>query len=239
MNGKTQTIKMWLLGKSRYGEGRSIMANVAPKEMHELGKLAPVFEGARAAMGFIPNSMLTMAHVPQLPVAFSLLTNVVFGGDLKAQVERLTEVIPDQEDVEENLPPGLVQLIAFATSVSSGCSYCQAHTSHNVTRFGEDAAKLDNILVYDTSSVFSASEKAALALAFAAGAVPNESSPEHFSALREHFSERQIVQIVAVIAMFGFLNRWNDTMATQLEEQPAEFAARALGAVDWHLSKHG
>ena len=30
----------------------------------------------------------------------------------------------------------------------------------------------------------------------------------------------QIVEIVAVIATFGFLNRWNDTVATQLEDEP-------------------
>ena len=46
----------------------------------------------------------------------------------------------------------------------------------------------------------------------------------HFDALRHHFSERQIVQIVALISVFGFLNRWNDTMATALEGHPTDFA---------------
>ncbi len=214
------------------------MANVAPRSQEELESLAPVFEGVEAVMGFVPNSILTMAHMPQLPVAFSLLTNVVFGGDLRVIIERLGAVVPEPDDVAENLPPGLVQLIAFATSVSAGCRYCQAHTSHNVTRSGEDVAKLDNILQFENSPVYSDREKAVLTLAFAAGAVPNESTGEHFAALREHFSERQIVQIVAVIAVFGFLNRWNDTMATQLEAQPSEFAASALGVVDWHVGKH-
>ena len=54
-----------------------------------------------------------------------------------------------------------------------------------------------------------------------------------------HFSERQIVQIVAVISMFGFLNRWNDTMATRLETAPREFAAVALGASGRTAAKHG
>ena len=214
------------------------MSNVTPRSREGLEGLAPVFEGVEAAMGFVPNSMLTMAHMPQLPVAFSLLANVVFGGDLKAIIDRFSAVVPDQDDTAENLPPGLVQLIAFATSVSSGCRYCQAHTSHNVTRSGEDAAKLDHILQFESSPVYSVQEKAVLALAFAAGAVPNTSTAEHFTALREHFSERQIVQIVAVIAMFGFLNRWNDTMATQLEAQPLEFASNALSAVDWDVGKH-
>ena len=42
--------------------------------------------------------------------------------------------------------------------------------------------------------------------------------------------ERQIVQIVGVISLFGFLNRWNDTVATQLESAPSEFAHGVLEA---------
>ena len=77
-----------------------------------------------------------------------------------------------------------------------------------------------------------------IALALAAGAVPNEAEPAHFEALRQHFSERQIVQIVAVISMFGFLNRWNDTMATALEAHPHAFASEHLAEAGWEVSKH-
>ena len=69
--------------------------------------------------------------------------------------------------------------------------------------------------------------------------MPNESEPGHFERLREQFTERQVVQIVGVISLFGFLNRWNDTMATELEAQPREFAATGLGGVDWQIGKHG
>ncbi len=75
------------------------MSNVAPRSQEELETLAPVFAGAKAVMGFVPNSMLTMAHMPQLPVAFSLLTNVVFGGDLKAIMNRLGTVVPEPGEV--------------------------------------------------------------------------------------------------------------------------------------------
>jgi hypothetical protein len=68
--------------------------------------------------------------------------------------------------------------------------------------------------------------------------VPNEATADHFETLRTHFTNRQIVQIVAVIAMFGFLNRWNDTMATTLEAMPAEFAATTLDTLGWSKGKH-
>lgn len=214
------------------------MSHVNPRPPDEVPGLQPVFQAAEAVMGFVPNSMRTMAHMPQLPFAFASLANVIFGGDLKALMAGLADRIPEQEDAEQNLPPGLVQLIAFAVSLAAGCRYCQAHTSHSAHRAGEDAAKFDAILTYDESPLFSEAERAALALAFAAGSVPNESGTGHFKRLREHFTDRQIVQIAGVVALFGFLNRWNDTLATELEAMPREFAANTLGSIDWQVGKH-
>ena len=215
------------------------MSHVTPRSAADVPALASIFNGAAATMGFVPNSMLTMAHMPQLPVGFMMLVNAVFGGDLKALMTQMQTVVAELPDSEPGLAPGMVQLIAFACSVSAGCRYCQAHTSHSAHRLGEDQAKFDDVLSFETSSAYSAAERAVVALALAAGAVPNESAPAHFDRLREHFSEPQIVQIVAVISMFGFLNRWNDTMATQLEGPAVEFATQALGSVGWQLGKHG
>ena len=58
------------------------MSHVQPRSITDVPALADIFSGAEAAMGFVPNSMLTMAHMPQLPVGFMMLVNVVFGGDL-------------------------------------------------------------------------------------------------------------------------------------------------------------
>ncbi|MCZ6890356.1 MAG: carboxymuconolactone decarboxylase family protein [Gammaproteobacteria bacterium] len=215
------------------------MAHVAPLERGDLPGLANIFTGVEAAMGFVPNSMLTMAYMPQLTLAFSTLARVVNGGDLKAMVPMLAEMTPEPTDVDQNLPPALLQLIAFSVSTAAGCRYCQAHTSDSMVRAGGDRAKLDDILIYDTSPHFDDAERAVVALAFAAGRVPNEAAAEHFEALRRHYTERQIVQIVALISMFGFLNRWNDTMATALEDHPTEFAQDALGSIDWAAGKHG
>ena len=78
-----------------------------------------------------------------------------------------------------------------------------------------------------------------IALALAAGEVPNGAAQMHFDALGKHFTARQITQIVAVISAFGFLNRWNDTVATALEEVPTTFAERELSSAGWQLGKHG
>jgi len=215
------------------------MAHVAPLKREDLSALEPVLAGAEAAMGFVPNSMLTMARMPQLTAAFSMLAGVVFGRDLQPQIEGLARVVTADPQAEEALPPQLVQLIAYCVSLSAGCRYCQAHTSHSGHKQGIDEEQLANIVSYEQSDLYSDAEKALIAMALAAGEVPNGATGEHFAALREHFSERQIVQIVAVISLFGFLNRWNDTMATQLEDAPVEFAQRVLGAGGWQVDKHG
>ena len=46
-------------------------------------------------------------------------------------------------------------------------------------------------------------------------------TPASVDELGKHFDEEQQLEIVAVISMFGFLNRWNATLATELEALPA------------------
>jgi len=41
-----------------------------------------------------------------------------------------------------------------------------------------------------------------------------------------------------VISTFGFLNRWNDTMGTPLEEEPLAVAAKFLAPRGWSAGKH-
>ena len=224
-----------LVPKNDTGPG---MANLEKLEREDLPHLEKVLASSETAMGFVPNSMLTMSHMPQLTMAFSILAGTVFGADLKALLNAYADSVPDDPRREEALSPDLIQLIAFATSTAAGCRYCQAHTSHNAHRSGVSEDKLADLLNYETSEHFSAAEKALVALALAAGAVPNESTAAHFDRLKAHFSQRQISQIVATISLFGFLNRWNDTMATELEEIPRGFAERELAAGGWQVGKH-
>ncbi len=214
------------------------MAHVQPLDPQDIPQLAPVLASSQAAMGFVPNSMLTMAHMPQLTMAFSMLAGTVMGADLKAQMEAYSASVPDASGVQDRLTPTMVQLIAFSVSVAAGCRYCQAHTSNNLVRYGDSEDKLGEVLRYEESEILTDAEKAVVALALAAGAVPNESDAQHFEALRAHFNDRQITQIVAVISLFGFLNRWDDTMATSLEPHPVDFAQANLGVVDWQQGKH-
>jgi len=46
--------------------------------------------------------------------------------------------------------------------------------------------------------------------------VPNEVTDELFTRLKRHWTDDQIVEITGVIALFGFLNRFNDSIVTPL-----------------------
>ena len=85
--------------------------------------------------------------------------------------------------------------------------------------------KLDAIWDFETSPVFSEAERAALRVAQTGGQCPSYAEPRDVAALREHFTEEQIVEIGAVIALFGFNNRWNALMQTDIEPEVNAFLA--------------
>ena len=164
------------------------MPHIAPKSAEDLRDVKKVLEMSEAAMGFIPNSTLTMAHKPQLSLAFSLLAAVTYGADLKGLLAFYGDAIPEPSNPEQSLSPEQIQLLAFAVSLSAGCRYCQAHTSHRLVEAGANQEKLSAIADYEASAAFTPGEKALLALAFAAG---TESQRSDLSAL--HCTERSLL----------------------------------------------
>jgi alkylhydroperoxidase family enzyme len=101
-----------------------------------------------------------------------------------------------------------------------------------------DARAARRDLGLSESPLFSAGEKAAFDFAVAAAAVPNAVSPEIADALRRHWDEGEIVEILGVVALFGFLNRWNDSMATTLEPGAAQAGESRLERAGWSRGKH-
>ena len=125
------------------------MAHIPPLDMDSHPELQPAFASAAAAMGFVPNSTRTMAHMRQLPFVFSALFATIMGGDAKAIFAGLQEPRPSK------MLPGKSSCRAAAThcilrQLSAGCRYCQAHTGHNTERVSGaelQAERLAQVLV--------------------------------------------------------------------------------------------
>jgi uncharacterized peroxidase-related enzyme len=183
-------------------------------------ELQAEFEASRKRLGFVPNSMLIMQRKPALVRAFTALTAAL------------------NDPATSKVDFGLKRLIAHMASRAAGCQYCMAHTAGIARASSDYEKKVEAIWDYETSPLFNAAERATLDFARAAASVPNAVTDEMFAAMRQHWSDEQMVEIVGVIAMFGFLNRWNDTMATPLEEEPVEIGEKYLARGGWSAAKH-
>ena len=178
-----------------------------------------VFAITEAVMGFVPNSMLMMARDPELLAAF-------------AELSALIVVRPGR------LKPGLKALIMYMVSRSAGCQYCAAHSANLAALRDVSIRKIEALGQFEQSPEFSEAERAALRFAQAAGQVPNAAGQSEFAELSRHFDDDQILEMVAVLSLMGFLNRWNDTLATTLEAGPRNFAECHLPATGWTIGKH-
>ena len=196
------------------------MPRLAPLPADATPALRPHFDFFLTTLGFTPNSVLTMQRKPKLVQALAQLNAAVMDPDGEVDL-------------------GFRRLVGHVASQVAGCRYCQAHTLLGAKNFGVDDAKLADIWNYAASPHYSERERLALDFALAAAAQPNAVSDAQFAELQRHWSDAQIVELLGVVAMFAFLNRWNDTMGTPLEAVPLAVAEGALGAQGWNAGRHG
>jgi uncharacterized peroxidase-related enzyme len=183
----------------------------------EVAELARFFN---ETLGFLPNSVLTMQRRPAIAKAFIALN--------KAVMENKGRVTSEQK-----------RLIGLVASQTAGCRYCQAHTARAAERYGASGERIAQVWNYERSDLFTPAEKAALAFAQAAASVPNAVDEAIAAELRRHWSDDEIVEILGVVALFGYLNRWNDSMATTIESGAVESGEKHLGQRGWSPGKHG
>jgi uncharacterized peroxidase-related enzyme len=195
------------------------VANMEPLRREDHPELEEIWQLYDDSMTFVPNSLFTMARRPEILGAFS---------ELITQIWRTGTV-----------PVGLKPLLAIVASTAAGCRYCQAHETVDAKLRGVDEGKIAEIWNFERSPLYSDAERAALRFARDASVVPNDVTSANFAELRRYWDDGQIVEMLAVIGLFGFLNRWNDSMATDLEVIPEAFAASTIGRQGWEPGKHG
>ena len=189
---------------------------LSPDHDIETQELAAFFN---ETLGFCPNSVLTMQHRPAISKAFINLNKAVM-------------------ENQGRVTSALKRMIAWVSSNATGCRYCQAHAIRAAERYGAEQEQLDNIWEFKTHPSFSDAERAALDFSLAASLIPNAVDKTIKRELYKYWNEGEIVEMLGVISLFGYLNRWNDSMGTTIEDGAVESAEQYLGKTGWEKGKH-
>ena len=195
------------------------MPLVAPLPADHSAEVAELAKFFNETLGFTPNSVLTMQRRPEIAKAFIALNKAVMKND-----GRLTS---EQK-----------RLIGHLASAAAGCRYCEAHTVLAAKRYGASDERLQALWQFRESALFTEAEKAAFEFALAASSVPNAVDAPIAARLRLHWGDDEIVEVLGVVALFGFLNRWNDSMGTTLEADAVTIGQRHLATRGWRVGKH-
>lgn len=193
-----------------------LVTPIDPNSSDESREMAAFY---KETLGFTPNSLFTMMHRPRIASAF---------------LEMNMAVMENKGRVTSSLK----RLLAYISSKTTGCRYCEAHAIRAAERYGSEEDKLYHIWEYKTYPAFTDAERAVFDFAVAASSVPNQVDQAIADNLRKHWDEGEIVEITGVVALFGHLNRWNDSMGTQLENPAKEDAKKYLDQAGWDVGKH-
>ena len=194
------------------------MSHLEPLDRKDLPELEELFSHYDETLSFVPNSLFTMARRPEPLQVLSALITVIWRTG--------------------TLPIELKPLVALVSSVAAGCRYCQAHESVDMRERGVPEEKISDVWNFESSPHFDEAERAVLRFARDASVLPNAVDSGHFDDLRRFYDDDQIVEVLTVICLFGFLNRWNDTLATELEIDPLRYATAIHETSDWNPGKH-
>lgn len=192
---------------------------VLPLQEHDDKNFNELILFFNETLGFCPNSVKTMYHRPAIANAFIALNKAVM-------------------ENKGRVTSSLKRLIGYISSHAAGCRYCQAHTIRAAERYETEEIKMQHIWDFRTHEAFSDGERAVLEFALAASIIPNSVDDQIADSLRTHWTEGEIVEILGVIALFGYLNRWNDSMGTELETPAKESGEKLLHTDKWTAGKH-
>ena len=162
----------------------AIISSLEKNQVSDIAKI--VYDSFEKKTGDVPEWVKVMAHCPIILKEFTELFSVVM------------------KEGEVNL--NLKWKIAFAISKMLKCPFCVDVTEKMLKRLGanEEAVK--------SSDGDSAIEKKVLELVRDITDDAHVNQVEVFEKLRKIFSEAQIVEIISVIGLFNYINRFNNTL---------------------------
>lgn len=223
--------------------------------------LADEFASFHKTLGFVPNSVLTMQRKPELVRAFVAMQRAIWdpGSKVDRGFKRIVAHVASRAAGDAysmaHTASGALHFGIEADKLAAARDYRASPLYSAAEKAALDLAVAANAALASEASgqrgnslevrAHSASEDARERAddtrpeaGSSARAVPNAVTDEMFAELRRHWSEEQIVELVATIAMAGFLARWNTTMATPIEEEPLAIGRKHLAPQGWSPGSH-
>ena len=107
-------------------------------------------------------------------------------------------------------------MLFWVVSRSNNCVYCMGHNEKQLATFG---VAEDRVAALDGDwSGFTLAERAALALARKLTVAPHTITDADIDAVRQHFSNAQVLEIVGIVAGFNAMNRWTGPLRLTQED---------------------
>ena len=110
-------------------------------------------------------------------------------------------------------------LASIKTSMVNACDYCMSHTSTYGRGLGMSDEEIEAIAddSYKTNDKFSERDRAVIAWSEAMTKNTAQRDKQVWQAMRDNFTDTEIVEISMACAMFNMINRLNDSFWTDLE----------------------
>jgi uncharacterized peroxidase-related enzyme len=125
---------------------------------------------------------------------------------------------------EALLPKRYLEIALVVVSKLNECTYCVSHHAPRLEAEGLAAETVDKILEDDCPGL-DALDVLVRDYSVEVTERPGRIRDAMFDALREHFSEAQIVELTVRIALCGFFNRVNDALQIGIEDEVTTDAA--------------
>ena len=165
------------------------MAIILSLEKNQVSEIVkPIYEEYEKEGKKVPEWIKVMAHRPEILKAFFELFKVIMS---EGKIEKL-----------------LKWKIAYVVSEALKCPFCVDVTSKMLQKFGatkeeiKRAKKLEDL---------PEKEKEILELVKEVTLKARVCNPELFEKLKKKFSEQELVEIISIIGLFNYINRFNNT----------------------------
>jgi len=145
--------------------------------------------------GNVPNMFRTVAHRPEI---------------LQTMIAHMEAVLNTG-----TLPTSLKELVIVRTSQMNNCEYCLASHSLLAKKLGYSEAQIAALPHFDSSDEFTPREKSALRLAERLTRNERPLADEELRDLKAHFTEGEIIELMAASGLFNYFNRFNNLLAME------------------------